>query len=90
MMLMGPSPLISAMILLTVAFFVLVTVARTQSKALRIFGRILAILLCILAGLSIIASIYCGITGKSCKGIWKFPLKSRLEQKAPEGKGIRR
>ncbi len=78
--------LVPAMMLLTVSFFVLVAVSKIQSKALRNFGKIIAVVLCIFAGLSIIASIYLGITGKFRKGSWKSPFMPHWQYhlKTPE------
>lgn len=62
MMILGVFPLVVAVLLLVVSFFVLVVVTKTESKSLQSFGRILAITLCIFATISIITTIYLSLT----------------------------
>lgn len=65
MMLSGLFPVVKALLMLIVSFFVLFAVSRTESKRLKQFGRILAVTLCIIAAYLIIIALYLSVTGKS-------------------------
>jgi len=66
MMLFGLFPVVKALVMLTVSFFVLFVVSKTESKALKQFGRILAVTFCIIAAYLIITALYLSVTGKPC------------------------
>lgn len=72
MMLFGLSPVVKALFMLVVSFFVLFAVAKTESKRLRQFGRIIAITLCIIAAYVIIMALYSSVMGKPCLYKSKF------------------
>jgi hypothetical protein len=60
-------------------------VTKIESKALKSFGRIIAVFLCIFAAINIIASFYIGITGKTYgyKGVEKSTFRPHRDyQKA--------
>ena len=78
MMLLGLFPLVPAVLILTLSFFVLVTVSKIDSKALQSFGRILAAVLCIFAALAMITHISFSIGGRRCRFGVDFPFKPQL------------
>jgi len=65
-MLFGLFPIVQALVLLTVSFFILFVVPKIESKALKQFGRILAVTFCIIAAYLIITALYSSVTGKPC------------------------
>lgn len=65
-MLFGLFPIVKALFILALSFFILFVVSKTESKGLKQFGRIIAIALCIIATYVIIMALYSSATGKSC------------------------
>lgn len=59
----GILTIIPATILLTISFFVLFAVTKLESIVLKNFGKVVAVLLCISAGLFLLLGCYILVTG---------------------------
>jgi FtsH-binding integral membrane protein len=58
-------PIVKALCMLTVSFFILFAVSKTESKGLQQFGRIIAVTFWVMAIALVILSFYASLTGQS-------------------------
>jgi len=70
----GILPIVKALMLLVVSFFVLLGVTKTDSKNLKQFGRILAIILMTISAYVFIASFAVDLLGKQCPFNYKMQM----------------
>lgn len=59
----GLFAIMKTLLLLIVSFFILVAVSKVESQKLKKFGRILAIVLWVIAGCVIVCTFYLSVTG---------------------------
>jgi len=70
----GMFPIVKALLLLVVSFFVLIGVTKADSKRLKQFGRILAVALWLVSVCVITCSLFSGPSGKKCSSMRKMKM----------------
>jgi len=62
MRIFGFTPIVNALFLLTVSFFVLLAASRSESRGLKQFGRIIAVAFWIIAASIVVGTVYLSLT----------------------------